>query len=82
LRTGLDAVTIEKNNNSIAEKFRERDLILQVKRFLKFAPKGTSKEVLVKDAQEFEQRLRSFENGSVNPELGKLRRQLQQIYAQ
>jgi hypothetical protein len=78
----LDAASIEKNNKSIAEKFRERDLILQVKRFLKFAPKGTSREVLVREAEEFERRLAAFENGSTNPELDKLRRLLRRIYSQ
>jgi hypothetical protein len=78
----LDA-TIEKNNDdSMAEKFRERDLVLQVKRFLKFAPKGTSKDVLTQEAHEFDSRLAMFENGSVNPDLGKLRRQLERIYSQ
>jgi hypothetical protein len=78
----LDATTFEKNNDSVAEKFRERDLILQIRRFVKFAPRGTSRNVLMKEAQEFDRRLGLFENGSINPEIGKLRRQLEKIYLQ
>lgn len=39
---------------------RFRDLVLQVERFLKYAPKGTDSEVLRREAREFDRRLGEF----------------------
>ncbi len=47
--------------SEISERMRFRDLALQIKRFIKFARKGTSKEVLRREAREFHNRLSAFE---------------------
>ena len=50
---------------SVQERLRYRDLVLQAERFLRYAPKGTAKSVLAKEAKAFDQRLSAFP-----PELG------------
>jgi hypothetical protein len=58
---------------------RFRDLVLQVRRFLKFAPKGTSSVVLAKEARIFHGRLALLKD--IEPsEVRKLQRDLEKIF--
>ncbi len=62
------------------ERMRYRDLVLQVKRFLKFAPKGTSNEVLILEAKEFDRRLNAIGPRFDIGETRKLSSKLRSIY--
>ncbi len=58
---------------------RYRDFVLQVKRFLKYAPRGTNPEILRREALEFDRRLATFENSFDGSTIRKLREQLRKI---
>ena len=62
------------------ERMRFRDLILQVERFLKYAPQGTDTEVLSREAREFNRRLDEFGRQFDNSKVGKLQRRLRELY--
>lgn len=68
-----------------ASKYREyedqarfRDLVQQVNRFLKYAPKGTAAVVLRREAMIFEDRLKHFENQD-RSKISKLQAKLRQL---
>jgi len=63
----------------IEEKMRYRDLVLQVKRFVKFAPRGTEKAILVQEAEKFSQRLDAFMEAFDRGEILRLKRELKEI---
>ena len=64
----------------LEEQMRYRDFVLQVKRFLKYAQKGTNQKVLAREAMEFDRRLSSFGKTFDQSSIDKLRKQLQKIY--
>lgn len=47
-------------NPELAEELRQRDILVQVERFLKYAAKGTAPEVLQAEAAEWSRRLAGF----------------------
>lgn len=69
------------NEHAIGEQMRFRDLVLQVERFLKYAPKGTSPETLRREAKEFSQRLSKFEDGYDQSKVQKLQARLRKIHS-
>ena len=56
------------------EKMRFRDFMLQVERFLKYAPKGTNPEVLSREAEEYSRRLDGFGTRFDSPRVRKLQK--------
>ena len=72
---------VESNKERVLEEqMRYRDFVLQVKRFLKYAPKGTNQKVLALEAKEFDHRLSTFAESFDQASINKLRKQLQKIY--
>ena len=64
---------------SAEERNRYKDLVLQIRRFLKFAPKGTSEEVLAREARMFHSRLAVFEDFDGSG-VRKLQRELERLF--
>ena len=54
-------------------------MVLQVERFLKYAPKGTNPDVLSREAREFNRRLDEFGNRFDNSKVGKLQTRLKEL---
>ena len=67
--------------HDLEEKMRFRDLVLQVERFLKYAPKGTSPETLACEAKEFSDRLSKFHVEFDQSKVQKLQEKLKKIYS-
>jgi len=61
------------------EDARFRDLVQQVTRFLKYAPKGTAPGVLRREARIFEGRLANFEKVHNRTKISELQGKLQRI---
>lgn len=59
------------------ETMRYRDLVLQVERFLKYATKGTSPDMVKRQAREFDDRLSAFDPAYEPRKVRRLRRRLQ-----
>ena len=70
---------MSKNPIETEERMRFRDLVLQVERFLKYAPKGTNPDVLSREAREFNRRVGEFEIRFDNSKVGKLQRRLKEL---
>lgn len=66
--------------DSISERMRYRDLELQVKRFVKFAPRGTDKATLVREAEAFSRRLDAIPALYRGRQVQKLKRELKGIW--
>jgi hypothetical protein len=64
---------------SAEERMRYRDLVLQIRRFLKFAPNGTSEEVLAREARMFHGRIAVFEDFDGSG-VRKLQRDLERLF--
>lgn len=62
------------------ELMRYKDLLHQVHRFLKFGTKGTAREVVERQAQQFDLRLSTFEHIYETRKVGQLRRKLKPLY--
>jgi hypothetical protein len=60
-------------------KMRFRDLVLQIERFLKYAPKGTDLEILRREAREFDRRLVPFGERFGHSKVRKLQNRLRKI---
>lgn len=45
----------------LAEQMRQRDVIVQVERFLKYAPRGTAPATVAAEARLWAERLRGFD---------------------
>ena len=60
---------------------RYRDIILQVERFLKFGTRGTAREVIERQAKEFDARLSAFPETYEARKVSKLRKKLKTFYA-
>ena len=67
--------------HALEEKMRFRDLVLQVERFLKYAPKGTAPETLKREAKEFSERLAEFRHGFDLSKVTKLQARLRKIHS-
>jgi hypothetical protein len=67
------------NEHALSEQMRFRDLVLQVERFLKYASKGTSPEVLRKQARDFAERLSVFKDGFDQSKIRRLSEKLDRI---
>ena len=67
------------NERALSEQMRFRDLVLQVERFLRYASKGTSPEVLRKQARDFSERLSVFKDGFDQSKIRKLSEKLNKI---
>jgi len=67
--------------HSLEEQMRFRDLVLQVERFLKYAPKGTLPETLRHEAEEFSNRLLEFQKGFDLAKIRKLQARLSKIHS-
>lgn len=63
---------------NLEERMRFRDLVLQIERFIRFAPKGTSRDTLVREAKEFHNRISAFEKLD-GPKVRGLERRLEKI---
>lgn len=50
-------------DGELAESLRQRDLLVQIERFLKYAPKGTDPAVLRDEARAWSQRLDALASG-------------------
>ena len=61
------------------ERMRFRDLVLQVERFLKYAPRGTDSGVLRKEAVEFHRRLGTFDGVAEAATVKKLQQKLENL---
>lgn len=48
----------------LAEEMRQRDVLVQVERFLKYAPKGTAPDALRAEAALWAERLAGFEGAN------------------
>ncbi|MGI0090522.1 MAG: hypothetical protein ACREBS_02325 [Nitrososphaerales archaeon] len=68
------------NEHALSEQMRFRDLVLQIERFLKYASRGTSPDVLRKEASAFSDRLNVFHDGFDQSKKLKLQAKLGQIY--
>ena len=62
------------------ELMRYKDLLLQVQRFLKFGTRGTAREVVERQAKEFDLRLSTFEQIYETRKVSQLRRKLKPLY--
>ena len=71
---------MSKNPIETEERMRFRDLVLQVERFLRYAPKGTNPAVLSREAREFNRRLDGFGHRFGNSKVGKLQRRRKELY--
>ena len=69
------------SEHSLEEQMRFRDLVLQVERFLKYAPKGTSPETLRHEAKGFSNRLLEFQKGFDQSKVRKLQARLLKIHS-
>jgi hypothetical protein len=63
------------------EQIRYKDLLLQVQRFLKFGTKGTAREVVDRQAKEFDLRLSAFVQSYETRKVSRLRQKLKPLYA-
>lgn len=61
------------------ERMRFRDLVLQIERFLKYAPRGTDSDVLRREAAEFHRRLGAFEGIAEASTVERLQRKLTKL---
>ena len=61
------------------EKMRFRDFILQVERFLKYAPRGTDPKVLSREAEEYYRRLDGFGTRFNSSKVRKLQKMLREL---
>lgn len=68
-----------ENERTIEEHMRFRDLVLQIERFLKYASRGTSPEVLLNEAQIFSERMNAFQDGFDQSKIDKLKEKLRKI---
>lgn len=75
----MDIDPVSSKEHAIQEQMRYRDLVMQVKRFIKYAPKGTDHKVLVREVMEFDRRLTEFRKSFGSSETEKLRKQLKKI---
>ncbi len=62
------------------ELMRYKDLLLQVQRFLKFGTTGTAREVVERQAKDFDLRLSTFEQIYETRKVSQLRRKLKPLY--
>ncbi len=69
-----------ENERALSEQMRFRDLVLQIERFLKYASKGTSAELLRKEAHQFSERLLVFKDGFDEAKIRRLSDRLRKIY--
>jgi len=69
-----------KDIAELEDRMRFRDLLLQVERFLKYAPSGTAPEVLSTEAREFERRLDAFGEGFSPSKVHKAQERLRKLY--
>ena len=61
------------------ERMRFRDFVLQVERFLKYAPKGTNATVLSREAEEYARRLDGFVTRFNSSRVRKLQKMLREL---
>ncbi len=66
------------SSDHAGELRRQKDLLIQVERFLRYAPKGTSKTVLEKEARQFEARLEAV-RGAFGSKSRELQRRLRTL---
>jgi hypothetical protein len=62
------------------EAQRQVDLLLQIERFIRYAPMGTQPEILQREAREFESRLSLVREAGLRARTFKLQERLRRIY--